>query len=650
MPALICQKDQQENAAQALSCSRCGAKLSRVVVGRTFVQRYRVLSCLGDTETGFRYLAQFARSGESCVLHEIIPSQARERSVLAGFDRAAQHLIDTHPKFLAPTLEHFSYRSCYYTVESRSQGKNLRATIEREGAYSEPNARGLLAALLTALTELYSLDPPIYIAAPHPEKILLTPKGLLVFLESSYVADIATGVGPRPMKEVLAKDLAGSAQVVVFALAGAVAPSASRVDEVASSVKALSLGCTLDWILHPNGHMIESLAKLEQFRGLVEAGEAKMKEGDTAGAIELLAHAHHLSGLRRVQDAIDGLEKSRSSKPTEQPEQTMEGVGRPPDDPPKSETAPEETKEQPTAPEQLGWTCSKCHTENLADSQFCEHCGASREPRPGEQPKQVPKPKAQEELTPPKKSQNKLRIWVAAAALVIAIVAIAFWVSGSLMRAFTSSIEKGQLVSPPGESAYDIYKRALSADGANSSRVREMNARARPLLERMSNEQFDRWYQKSDLSDANWRDLAKAADWLSAISPSDSVLHSRKEYADAQIQFLEGHFSEALNGFQRSLQLNPSWDSAMIGVGKSCYHLKRYSCTEEYYARARQASPNWIWPHRNLMELYVIPQKKNLSAACAEYRSLMSLSASMSPPPFDRESIQHRMEGPCRNK
>ena len=114
MANLTCPHDQAENQAQALTCVQCGRKLSRVVEGQVFVQRYRVLSCLGQTDTGFRYLAQFARTGEACVVREIFPSAAGERAPLARFDRAARYLIAARPRCLVPVLEHFSHRSCFY--------------------------------------------------------------------------------------------------------------------------------------------------------------------------------------------------------------------------------------------------------------------------------------------------------------------------------------------------------------------------------------------------------------------------------------------------------------------------------------------------------------------------------------------------------
>src|SRR5579864_1442232 len=114
MASLICPHDGEENFADALSCIRCGRRLSRVQPGAVFLQRYLVEKCLSETQTGFRYLAQITATRKPCLLREIIPQAPAKREDILRFDRSARHLIQARPHSLAPVLERFAHRSCYY--------------------------------------------------------------------------------------------------------------------------------------------------------------------------------------------------------------------------------------------------------------------------------------------------------------------------------------------------------------------------------------------------------------------------------------------------------------------------------------------------------------------------------------------------------
>jgi ribosomal protein L40E len=628
MASLICPRDKAENPAQALACSKCGGKLSRLAEGQVFVQRYRVLSCLGQTETGFRYLTQFARTGAACVVSEIFPSAKGDRARLTRFDRAARYLIDARPHCLVPVLEHFSHRSCFYTVEAVPERASLREAIEKRGSFPEERANALLDTLLAGLKEVYSLDPPVYVGSLDAEKILVNgDRSPALFRESCYISDTVRNQNPPPAGEVFGKDLYGSVQATVAALAGSVSPDSQRVENTVANVKDLAFGCTLDWVLHANGKRPGSLQKLEQFRGLVSSAKSAMDGGQAGKAVELLDHAHQMSGSKRVQTALETLEKPESAKPAPP-------LVEPPAPPPPP----------PPAPAGQQWVCS-CNTTNAADAKFCQRCGKPKDGKSPSQPQAVVASPQPTVGTATPKSRQKALLWISLAA----VLAIALWIwgSGSAMRNFDAAIQKGQLVSPIGQSAYDYYRKIAQSEGMNSPKVHAMNAKARPPLQQMSNEQFERWHRASDLSQDNWKDLANAENWLVSMDPSDAVSEARKEYTNAQLLFIQTRFSDALDGFQRALQYQPNWDTALMGVGKSCFRLRRAYCTEEYYNRAKQVSPDWIWPHRNLMELYLAPPLMKLPTACAEYRTLMNLSASMNPPPFDRDAIQRRMSGPC---
>lgn len=666
--AVVCPEDGTENSPHAPACAQCGRRLSRVAVNGVFVQRYRILKSLGESPSGFRYLAQLAGNGQSLMLREMVPPPPEKplperrapgsRERLLRFDRAARHLASARPGCLLPVLDHFTDGPCFYTIEGAPQGPRLLETIELTGVFPEAQANALLAGLLAGLRELYSLDPPVYVGDLDAGKILINNQKAPVFLEAGYLTDTVMKADAPSAQEIFGQDLYASAYAAVGALAGAVAPDPQRVSDTLSRVKDLPFGCTLDWILHANGKKPESWQTLDQFRSLVVSAESAMKGGNTAKAMEFLGQAHDLSGSKLVEASLQKLEKSKTEKAAEKKAEKGDKPAPPQAAPPVRLTvqpastaavqpptprAPGIVEEPPSPfPQATGsgatWPCPACRTVSPREAAFCTHCGQAQGGAAPQLPTQL--------STHP---GNKLQS-IAVVLVVLAVVALGvwswFWFSGSLMRDFDAALKKNQLAAPAGRSAYDFYKKALASDGAGST-VEEMNGKAAPKLHTFSNEQFHSWQENSSLSGADWGELAKAEEWLAAMSPTDATSQARKQFADAQVALQHNHFSEALSGFQNALRQLPNWDLALMGIGRSCFALKRYACAEEYYGKAKQLEPNWIWPHHNLMELYLAPARRNIPAACVEFQSLMDLSGPMSPPPFDRDALRQRMEKTC---
>lgn len=298
-----------------------------------------------------------------------------------------------------------------------------------------------------------------------------------------------------------------------------------------------------------------------------------------------------------------------------------------------------------------GWTCVPCSNTNLPEASVCAVCGSSR-----------------------RQKSRKVKLVIAGVAIltVAAVSAIAFWNANSLMRKFDFAIQKvetaelaaehvqqeallekleeadrqvRELLFSDDQSAYDLYKSALTSDGPTSSRIRKMNSKVKNLLERFTKRQFDLWRQSPDFGSAEWNDIAEAEEWLASIDPADPVIQSSKQYADAQLLLIHHQPSEALTGFQRALQNRPDWDLALLGIGNACFELKRYACAEEYYTRAARLDRNEIGPYRELMKLYRTLDNKN--ASCDAFQSFMKLSQPMKSPPSDRCPIYLSMYNYC---
>lgn len=647
MSVLICPHDKTENLPQALVCVQCERRLSRVQLGDVFVQRYRIVSCLEETETGFRYLADLF--SQPCILEEIIPEAAKTRQSLKSFSTAVRRLTEARPRCRAPVLEYFSHRSCFYIVEKPAEGKGLQQMIGERGAWPEEQAHSLLAGLLSGLKELYATAPPLYLGDVSTATIIIGEDQKPLFLGRRYILDSIERPAAPAASEVLSRDLQGCALAVGAALAGSPAAEAERVRKAITRMKDFLLACTLEWLLYQHRKEPASLQELEQFRGLIAGGELARANGDIRRAIELFDHAFHLSRLSRIEAALCELEKTSHplrAKEAEKPAQSQPARAKESEKPTPPPPPPPRAKEAAVEPLVVRLPVQESGPGPAASgakpAQAMASSRAGRQTSKAVQPAQPPT--ASMKVTSKRPAGRSF--WVIAP-LIILFIAGWIWISGSRMREFDSAITQGHLVSPVGKSAYDIYKEELASEGPSNASVLEMNSKAASRLHQMSDQQFNRWYQTSDVSTAEWVDLAKAEDWLDNIDSRDATSQARKAYADAEVNFKQKRYPDALNGFERALQRAPNWDLALLGIGKACFELERYDCTEQYYLRAEQLEPAWIWPHRNLMELYISPERRDIPAACAEYHQLTSLSAAMNPPPFRREAVQKKMALLC---
>jgi tetratricopeptide (TPR) repeat protein len=203
-------------------------------------------------------------------------------------------------------------------------------------------------------------------------------------------------------------------------------------------------------------------------------------------------------------------------------------------------------------------------------------------------------------------SSGAQRKWLVVGLLaVLAIVIFAIWrLTRTDIKPFQDAVNRGSLVSPSGSSAWDLYEREVSAHGTSSDTARKMNELARPALQSFVDGSFNRWHTDATV-DAQWTDLARAAEWMAVIEPNNPSNEARQLYALGQAAFERGNYPEARNYYQNALARSPGWDLALSGVGKTYVRQRNYNEAENYYNQAAAASPNWTFPLQNLAEMYI---------------------------------------------
>src|ERR1700733_2166211 len=156
MESLICPHDGAENLAIALRCTQCSSRLSRVVVGSEFANRYQIDGLHSQTDSGFLYVGRMIATGKPCILREIVPDQPAQREDQTRFNRAAIHLIDSRPDCLIPIFEHFAQQSRYYIVGEWEQKPTLFNFIDNKESLPEAEAERLFGRMISGLAELYA--------------------------------------------------------------------------------------------------------------------------------------------------------------------------------------------------------------------------------------------------------------------------------------------------------------------------------------------------------------------------------------------------------------------------------------------------------------------------------------------------------------
>jgi hypothetical protein len=647
---MICPHDKVENPAQALVCAGCGRKLSRVKVGDVFVDYYHVQALVDEGETGFRYRVETA-SGVHGILREIIPAAPGSPEQIRIFDQAARQLIEARPPSLVPLIADFVHRSCYYLVQEMPPAPIFYEAIKTKSALSEEEASVLFRRLLAGLKELHAMSPPAYVGSAA--RVLFSLQGQPVFLESGSPLDRALGIPLLPAGARAKQDLRDCASLLVTALGGNTEIRA----EILASMKNQPLAAAFECALDSGSTESVSISQVDEYWKLLDDALAETASGDSAKSVDLLGQARRLYASTRLEALYKEAQARASASPAEpspaesgdlKPEPTFEQptldesvspdfkseAGQPADrsgDSPPSpavgppippSTAPEiESAKLPLAqferaPQTIAPLApASSLTGSTGKARLEQPTPSSSSHANGEVMGTSPPPRPHPAVRPPKTGQGStvgtrpVSSWGARLAwlgvlFLLASVGVAGWRfynTRLAQREFDLALADGHFFAPPPGSAYEMYHAAVK--NPNGVLLRQMKNHAKPKLQEFIDKQFERVHDNLELPAEEWRDLAKATDWLMEIDPKDETTQERKGYIRAEQLFSQGKYSDALAGFRKALESAPDWGLANVRQGDSCLALKNYDCAEASYSRAKDAETNWPLPDQKLANL-----------------------------------------------
>jgi tetratricopeptide (TPR) repeat protein len=262
--------------------------------------------------------------------------------------------------------------------------------------------------------------------------------------------------------------------------------------------------------------------------------------------------------------------------------------------------------------------------------------------------------------------------------LVVGIGAAAafYFYNNSTQSEFTRAIAAGNLVSPAGSSAYDLYQH-LKRDGKTPEELAQFTKPLLPQLTAKPQQLFADITEpgKRDGSAADWEEAQRMLAWASEIQPNDKGLLAKASYAAGRVAYLRGEKDKALDWWKKAYEQDKSWFLPANGLGIIYNERKNYVAArtvlqeaikrepdsplpynnlgtawllakddeqaEENYNKAIELAPNWPRPHAWLGEIAM--RRKDYARAVQEFELVLSLGATTDSS-IDSNKIRQQLE------
>jgi Flp pilus assembly protein TadD len=208
--------------------------------------------------------------------------------------------------------------------------------------------------------------------------------------------------------------------------------------------------------------------------------------------------------------------------------------------------------------------------------------------------------------------QSNRKTWivvgVAGVALLIFVGLFAAIKSGSSVESkLNDAINRGNLLSPPGESAYDLYAQ-LRREGASQSTLATYREKLRARLTPRPQVLLDQAASPggTDGAPAEWEEAQRSMAWAAELKPEDKQLAAKAAYCEGRAAYLRNRTDDAMAAYQRAAELDKSWAMPLNSLGVILNERKRYSEARNYLTEATRRNPNWALPYNNMGTAYFL--------------------------------------------
>jgi len=579
------------------ACSSCGAPLSVLHEGLIFCRgRFRVdgLYCADRFKTVW-HARDLIEDGAPYLLAEYDLGQNGDLSRIKEFQCFHRLLVELAQVVRPPSarvpapavvmpIYPFTWRGHGFLAHPKADMTALRTLISGSASPREKEVLALLESLLAALDRIHNGSSPLFCGSLTLDQLFLRQDWRVEILGVAY----PTRAAIASLKDFVRGDLRQAGIVAAQLLCGttAGAPDAPPGwSEKAASLSDPVLSAVLEWLIQMPARAPGGASEVRAFIAKMREAAALRQERrirDARGIYAQLYNCIPLRVLKSILDRLPGGETPLPPRSDEERPQVGEGTGK--------------TSEQAKGPVGIG--------ETPAWPQPTPEPGGGTPSGNGPQGPAEPGPDhTYVQILPKWIRKGRRRLYAAAgAAALILILAYAFG-SGAQERKFEQAIRANKLVSEEPGSAYSIYEAVVREEGPNSSTVRRMNKRIKPLLDKVSDERFQKQYKQSDIRPYTWDDMVRLESWRSRIR-EDRETRARHLYAQGMAALIRRNRNGALQFFYEAVSVKPDWALALNGIGRCYFQLKDYRKAEKYYHLAKRADPSWPFPLINLANLY----------------------------------------------
>jgi tetratricopeptide (TPR) repeat protein len=204
-------------------------------------------------------------------------------------------------------------------------------------------------------------------------------------------------------------------------------------------------------------------------------------------------------------------------------------------------------------------------------------------------------------------SGRQVILWTALATLVFGGgVGTAYFLMrpSDVERQALSALEEGNVVTPVGASALDLYRQLEVADPTSAS-LERIGTEALPTLVEELDAFYARWYATSTAGVGEWEAAERRADWALQLDPENFRVRAQLEYARGRSAHDRGDYQEALSFYEASTRAWPQWALPHNSVGVIHARNHDYVRAARAYEVAAGLDSSWAFPNQNAGAAYV---------------------------------------------
>lgn len=175
------------------------------------------------------------------------------------------------------------------------------------------------------------------------------------------------------------------------------------------------------------------------------------------------------------------------------------------------------------------------------------------------------------------------------------------------------AISRGDIVTPVGKSAYDLY--LSSRAGLSGSERLKIKEKALGKVLEAANAIVQRRTQGESMLLSEVEQLGRLYNWAAELDPYNQKVLAGQDYAQGVASLIGGKPQVALLLLLQATQHDSTWAPPFNELGKTYVKLNDHYHAADAYTKAIAADPNWVYPKMNLAGVYLHEKQWNEAEA-----------------------------------